>query len=118
MELRHASYRPAAATYDLGLYIVCPIDVVSSHPSTYTMNQSQPTKNTSQPTGKPQMALQIQPSIEEHRSHKHKASHVRGGGAGKDCFMGLAECFICFETCRICCDCFADIICCPCEMCC
>ncbi|PPQ73154.1 hypothetical protein CVT26_014820 [Gymnopilus dilepis] len=50
--------------------------------------------------------------------HKHKASRIRGGGAGKDCFMGLIGCFLCFECCEGCCDCIADIICCPCEMCC
>ncbi|KAH9841484.1 uncharacterized protein C8Q71DRAFT_737197, partial [Rhodofomes roseus] len=67
----------------------------------------------------------------------HKASRLRGGGAGKDCFIGAFECFICFEGCKDCCECCADIICasppsylrarsltrlacagCPCEMCC
>ncbi|KAF8294836.1 hypothetical protein DL93DRAFT_2091725 [Clavulina sp. PMI_390] len=39
---------------------------------------------------------------------------LRGGGAAKDCLMA----FVCFECCEGCCDCIADIICCPCEMCC
>ncbi|ESK88017.1 hypothetical protein Moror_10822 [Moniliophthora roreri MCA 2997] len=50
--------------------------------------------------------------------HQHKVSRLRGGGAGKDCFLGLFGCFICFECCEGCCDCIADIICCPCEVCC
>ncbi|KAF8142915.1 hypothetical protein K438DRAFT_1877168 [Mycena galopus ATCC 62051] len=53
--------------------------------------------------------------------HNHKQtwmSRLRGGGAGKDCFMGMIGCFLCCECCEGCCDCFADIICCPCEMCC
>ena len=32
---------------------------------------------------------------------------MRGGGAAKDCLMAFA----CFEVCKGCCDCFADIIC-------
>ncbi|KZP31616.1 hypothetical protein FIBSPDRAFT_849586 [Athelia psychrophila] len=47
-----------------------------------------------------------------------KANRARGAGAGKDCLLGMIECFICFECCKGCCECFADIICCPCEMCC
>ncbi|KAF8965129.1 hypothetical protein BDZ97DRAFT_1813789 [Flammula alnicola] len=53
-----------------------------------------------------------------HDHHHHKASRMRGGGAGKDCFLGLIGCFLCFECCEGCCDCIGDIICCPCEMCC
>lgn len=49
---------------------------------------------------------------------RNKAHRMRGGGAGKDCFLGAIECFICFEGCKDCCECCADIICCPCEMCC
>ena len=65
----------------------------------------------------------------------HKASRLRGGGAAKDCFLGALGCFICFEGCKDCCECIADIVCewlylsipllrltrwlgCPCEMCC
>jgi len=47
-----------------------------------------------------------------------KANRLRGGGAGKDCFLGMVECFLCFECCKGICECCADIICCPCEMCC
>ncbi|KAJ6579409.1 hypothetical protein B0H10DRAFT_909798 [Mycena sp. CBHHK59/15] len=50
--------------------------------------------------------------------HQHKASRTRGGGAGKDCLLGMLGCFLCFECCEGCCECFADIVCCPCEMCC
>ncbi|KAK0243882.1 hypothetical protein EDD85DRAFT_805891 [Armillaria nabsnona] len=48
--------------------------------------------------------------------HKRQAMRLRGGGAGKDCFLGLIGCFLCFECCEGCCDCVADILCCPCEM--
>ena len=35
---------------------------------------------------------------------------MRGGGMAKDCLMA----FVCFEVCKGCCECFADIICeCP-----
>ncbi|GLB38673.1 hypothetical protein LshimejAT787_0505380 [Lyophyllum shimeji] len=52
-------------------------------------------------------------------SHNHnKARRLRGGGAAKDCFLGMIGCFLCFECCEGCCDCVGDIICCPCEMCC
>ncbi|CAL1712614.1 unnamed protein product [Somion occarium] len=46
------------------------------------------------------------------------AARLRGGGAAKDCILGALECFLCFECCKDCCECCADIICCPCEMCC
>ncbi|KAJ7490454.1 hypothetical protein FB451DRAFT_620833 [Mycena latifolia] len=54
----------------------------------------------------------------EQCTHEHKASRMRGGGAGKDCFLGMLGCFLCFECCEGCCECIADIVCCPCEMCC
>ncbi|KAF8810206.1 hypothetical protein BYT27DRAFT_7069980, partial [Phlegmacium glaucopus] len=41
---------------------------------------------------------------------------IRGGGAAKDCFLGAIGVFLC--QCCGCCDCLADNICCPCEMCC
>ncbi|KLO16777.1 hypothetical protein SCHPADRAFT_937638 [Schizopora paradoxa] len=47
-----------------------------------------------------------------------RAMRIRGGGAAKDCFLAALDCFICFESCKVCCECAADIICCPCEMCC
>ncbi|EDR12984.1 uncharacterized protein LACBIDRAFT_293010 [Laccaria bicolor S238N-H82] len=53
-----------------------------------------------------------------HCEHQHKASRLRGGSAGKDCFLGLVGCFLCFECCEGCCECVGDILCCPCEMCC
>ncbi|KAJ7078622.1 hypothetical protein B0H15DRAFT_954525 [Mycena belliarum] len=54
----------------------------------------------------------------EQCTHEHKAARVRGGGAGKDCLLGMLGCFLCFECCEGCCECIADIVCCPCEMCC
>ncbi|KAH9949856.1 hypothetical protein B0H21DRAFT_889493 [Amylocystis lapponica] len=67
-----------------------------------------------------QMSLTSPPARTNQTEHNHheKASRLRGGGAGRDCFLGLVECFLCFECCKDCCECFADIICCPCEMCC
>ncbi|KAI0269990.1 hypothetical protein BC834DRAFT_581893 [Gloeopeniophorella convolvens] len=38
---------------------------------------------------------------QQHVEHQHKAHRVRGGGAGRDCFLGLIECFICFECCKV-----------------
>ncbi|KAH9964759.1 hypothetical protein BJV74DRAFT_870274 [Russula compacta] len=94
-------------------------------------------------TAQPQKAIQMDalnpaaPVNSQQSEHQHKARRIRGGGAGRDCFIGLIECFICFECCKDCCECFADIICkplpchftaadvsincilgCPCEMCC
>ncbi|KAF8876217.1 hypothetical protein CPB84DRAFT_1787640 [Gymnopilus junonius] len=48
--------------------------------------------------------------------HQEGPSRVRGGGAGRDCCMGILGAFICSECCEGICDCVADIICCPCEM--
>ncbi|KAF5377913.1 hypothetical protein D9615_006690 [Tricholomella constricta] len=41
----------------------------------------------------------------------NQAQRLRGGGAAKDCFLGLFACFMCFECCEGCCDCIADILC-------
>ncbi|TFY55398.1 hypothetical protein EVJ58_g8275 [Rhodofomes roseus] len=60
-----------------------------------------------------QMTREPEPGVPEPQGEP-----LRGGGAGKDCFIGAFECFICFEGCKDCCECCADIICCPCEMCC
>ncbi|KZT73866.1 hypothetical protein DAEQUDRAFT_721343 [Daedalea quercina L-15889] len=65
-----------------------------------------------------QMSMMNPPQRANQTHEHHKASRLRGGGAGKDCFLGAFECFICFEGCKDCCECCADIICCPCEMCC
>ncbi|KAI0632228.1 hypothetical protein C8Q77DRAFT_910207 [Trametes polyzona] len=72
----------------------------------------------------------------QERQHKRgPAARLRGGGAGRDCFLGMIECFLCFVLqgergpgpenvhrtnpgFKDCCECFADIVCCPCEMCC
>ncbi|KJA14488.1 hypothetical protein HYPSUDRAFT_150353 [Hypholoma sublateritium FD-334 SS-4] len=40
-----------------------------------------------------------------------KASRVRGGGAAKDCFVGILGACVCMECCEGICDCVADIIC-------
>ena len=32
-------------------------------------------------------------------------------GRTQDCFLGAIECFLCFECCKGCCECFADILC-------
>ncbi|KAF9031446.1 hypothetical protein BJ165DRAFT_1358311 [Panaeolus papilionaceus] len=65
---------------------------------------------TTQPQAATQMSVMNAPegnsSQHQHCEHgKHqKASRIRGGGAGKDCFLGMVGCFLCFG--------------CPCEMCC
>ncbi|KJA23215.1 hypothetical protein HYPSUDRAFT_137947 [Hypholoma sublateritium FD-334 SS-4] len=51
----------------------------------------------------PEGAAQSAQQVHEHHQH-NKASRLRGGGAGKDCFLGLIGCFLCFG--------------CPCELCC
>jgi hypothetical protein len=43
--------------------------------------------------------------------HNHKSMRLRGGGAGKDCFLGLIGCCLCIDGCEDCCSCIADIIC-------
>ncbi|KAK2465418.1 hypothetical protein APHAL10511_002772 [Amanita phalloides] len=73
---------------------------------------SAPAKSTVQ---QPVAAMQM--SVAPAKTDK-KASRIRGGGAGKDCFLGLVGCFFCFECCEGCCECAGDIICCPCEICC
>ncbi|KAF9449118.1 hypothetical protein P691DRAFT_668094 [Macrolepiota fuliginosa MF-IS2] len=55
---------------------------------------------------------------EQQCKHKNGVARLRGGGAGKDCFLGMIGCFLCCECCEGCCECIADIVCCPCEMCC
>ncbi|TDL16230.1 hypothetical protein BD410DRAFT_844580 [Rickenella mellea] len=35
---------------------------------------------------------------EVHEEHQQKAMRLRGGGAGKDCFLGLVGCFLCFGS--------------------
>ncbi|KIY70816.1 hypothetical protein CYLTODRAFT_487706 [Cylindrobasidium torrendii FP15055 ss-10] len=83
--------------------------------------------HTAQPTAGIEMSITNPQTstAQEHHKHencqhdsKNKSMRLRGGGAGKDCFLCIFGCFICFECCEGCCDCVADIICCPCEMCC
>ncbi|KAA1469700.1 hypothetical protein DENSPDRAFT_773991 [Dentipellis sp. KUC8613] len=58
-----------------------------------------------QPQGAVQMnVMNPAPVNSQQAAHEHKPQRLRGGGAGKDCFLGLVECFLCFG--------------CPCEMCC
>ncbi|KAF9525488.1 hypothetical protein CPB83DRAFT_859337 [Crepidotus variabilis] len=61
-------------------------------------------------------STQEDPEAQTHHKHNHGAWRLRGGGAGKDCFLGIIGCFLCCECCEGCCDCIGDIICCPCEM--
>ncbi|KAI0295674.1 hypothetical protein B0F90DRAFT_1670027 [Multifurca ochricompacta] len=56
-------------------------------------------------------AAPVNSQQQQHVEHQHKARRLRGGGAARDCFIGLIECFICFECCKGCCECCADIIC-------
>ncbi|KIJ96843.1 hypothetical protein K443DRAFT_681992 [Laccaria amethystina LaAM-08-1] len=44
------------------------------------------------------------------------ASRLRGGGAAKDCCIGVLGVFVCCDICEGICDVVADIVCCPCEM--
>ncbi|KAF8553038.1 hypothetical protein OG21DRAFT_1510767 [Imleria badia] len=78
----------------------------------------EPTNKTTvnQPQAATQMSVMNPAPANNHQ--EHHAKRLRGGGAGKDCLLGALECFLCFECCKECCECGADIICCPCEMCC
>ncbi|KAH7342124.1 hypothetical protein B0J17DRAFT_288823 [Rhizoctonia solani] len=62
-----------------------------------------------QPTAAPTMQMTIEPE-------SGKQTRLRGGGAAKGCLIGALSCFICCECMEGCCDCFAYILCCPCEM--
>ncbi|KAH8114398.1 hypothetical protein DFH11DRAFT_1594145 [Phellopilus nigrolimitatus] len=66
-----------------------------------------------QPTGAIQMVPTSAPTSQQ--PGEQKAMRIRGGGASKDCFLGLLECFMCFECCKGICDCCGTILCCPCE---
>ncbi|KDQ62752.1 hypothetical protein JAAARDRAFT_121393 [Jaapia argillacea MUCL 33604] len=63
------------------------------------------TATTAQPQGAMQMSV-VNPAENSNNQEcqRQKASRLRGGGVGKDCFLGALECFFCFG--------------CPCEMCC
>ncbi|KAF9240265.1 hypothetical protein BU15DRAFT_61589 [Melanogaster broomeanus] len=74
----------------------------------------EPTNKTT--TNQPQAAMQMSAmnpapvnNAQNHQEHHH-AKRIRGGGAGKECFMAALECFLCFECCKGCCECCADII--------
>ncbi|KAF6747837.1 hypothetical protein DFP72DRAFT_1174690 [Ephemerocybe angulata] len=93
-----------------------PLSSTTAQPEAIQMSANKPadgsvSKQIDPATGEPA-------SGEKHSHNPLKAWRLRGGGAGKDCFLGLLGCFLCFECCEGCCDCVADIICCPCEMCC
>ncbi|KAK7048722.1 hypothetical protein R3P38DRAFT_1876223 [Favolaschia claudopus] len=102
-----------------------------SAPAKATTAQPQATEmnvmNVSAPVAKDGASCKHGQQCEHECANKQKkASRMRGGGAGKDCFMGILGCFLCFdpfiinplECCEGCCECIADIVCCPCEMCC
>ncbi|KAI0770004.1 hypothetical protein C8Q74DRAFT_1218477 [Fomes fomentarius] len=100
------------------------------------MEAPKPAMTTSAQPQAVQMSMMNPPTRQSNQTQECQrkrglAERLRGGGAGRDCFLGLIECFICFgseltgifpavaaECCKDCCECCADIICCPCEMCC
>ncbi|EJF63336.1 hypothetical protein BD309DRAFT_949357 [Dichomitus squalens] len=89
------------------------------------MEAPKPAMTTSAQPQAVQMSAMNPPARQGNQTHSEEcqrkrsfAERLRGGGAARDCFLGIVECFICFECCKDCCECFADIICCPCEMCC
>ncbi|RPD62505.1 hypothetical protein L227DRAFT_573695 [Lentinus tigrinus ALCF2SS1-6] len=88
------------------------------------MDAPKPAMTTSSQPQAVQMSVMNPPARESNQTQqecRHKrgfAERLRGGGAAKDCFLGMIECFLCFECCKDCCECIADIVCCPCEMCC
>ncbi|KAG9126161.1 hypothetical protein FRC07_004631 [Ceratobasidium sp. 392] len=63
-----------------------------------------PQNVSTQPTAAPTMQMSVQPSIEDAQSQKpglkgkFEAMRLRGGGAGKDCFLGAIGCFLCCEV--------------------
>ncbi|KAI0000278.1 hypothetical protein BJV77DRAFT_973092 [Russula vinacea] len=62
--------------------------------------QTQPTA--SQPSKSIQMdAMNPATAVSKQHEHQHKARRLRGGGAARDCFIGMIECFICFECCKV-----------------
>ncbi|KAF8125732.1 hypothetical protein EV363DRAFT_1175598 [Boletus edulis] len=65
----------------------------------------EPTNKTTinQPQAAIEMSITNPAPTNNHQEHHH-AKRLRGGGAGKDCFIAAIECFLCFG--------------CPCEMCC
>ncbi|KAJ7575082.1 hypothetical protein C8J56DRAFT_458977 [Mycena floridula] len=70
-----------------------------------TMNSTAQTAKST--TAQPQAAVQMNvmsPAAADKQvpcEHQTKASRIRGGGAGKDCFIGLFACFLCFECCEV-----------------
>ncbi|KAK7022145.1 hypothetical protein R3P38DRAFT_2959648 [Favolaschia claudopus] len=89
-----------------------------SAPAKATTSQPQATEMNVMNVSKDGTSCKHGQQCEHECANKQKASRMRGGGAGKDCFMGMLGCFLCFECCEGCCECIADIVCCPCEMCC
>ncbi|KAI0064113.1 hypothetical protein BV25DRAFT_1782508, partial [Artomyces pyxidatus] len=71
------------------------------------MDASKPSQlNVAQPQAAVQMSVMnpaapVNSQQQAHQEHEHKAHRIRGGGAGRDCFLGLVECFICFECCKV-----------------
>ncbi|KAI0249035.1 hypothetical protein BJV78DRAFT_1378358 [Lactifluus subvellereus] len=35
------------------------------------------------------------------QQQQHKTHRLRGGGAARNCFLGMVECFICYECCKV-----------------
>ncbi|KAH9979895.1 hypothetical protein BGW80DRAFT_466030 [Lactifluus volemus] len=59
------------------------------------MDASKPTSS------QPQESIQMNASAAAPVNSKQHAHRLRGGGAGRDCFLGLVEIFICFECCKV-----------------
>ncbi|KAG8749284.1 hypothetical protein FRC12_013485 [Ceratobasidium sp. 428] len=76
----------------------------SPTPPTLYRTAMAPQNVSTQPTAAPAMQMTVQPSIEDAQSQKQgirgkfEAMRLRGGGAGKDCFLGAIGCFLCCEV--------------------
>ncbi|KAJ7250024.1 hypothetical protein B0H12DRAFT_684793 [Mycena haematopus] len=86
-----------------GGYIKTPFDTALSHNLPFLKTMSAPAKaTTSQPEATQMNVMNVaKPAAKEGATckhgeqceHEHKASRMRGGGAGKDCFMGTLDAF-------------------------
>ncbi|KAI0249031.1 hypothetical protein BJV78DRAFT_727405 [Lactifluus subvellereus] len=66
------------------------------------MDAPKPTPLTS---SQPQQSIQmdaVNPAAPVNsQQQQHKTHRLRGGGAARDCFLGMVECFLCFECCKV-----------------
>ncbi|RPD77720.1 hypothetical protein L226DRAFT_532494, partial [Lentinus tigrinus ALCF2SS1-7] len=71
------------------------------------MDAPKPAMTTSSQPQAVQMSVMNPPARESNQTQqecRHKrgfAERLRGGGAAKDCFLGMIECFLCFECCKV-----------------